>query len=589
MKGHAPVVMALLALSLTLFFVGTAGTGLRGTDELRYGKIAQELEPGRNLFLLHFNGERYTDKPPLIFWMLRASFLLTDGISPISARLPGSLSSVISTILCYFIAMAVFRDRRLAFLSAFTLMIMPRFLWIGRWVRLDLVMSTFTYGAMLCFAVNYFGERRRLAGWWFWILLAFSFAIKGPAGPVVALGSILTFLFWQKEFGRSKELLHIGGIFAFVALTLAWVLPIALLSNQADSHDLIVEQNIGRIIDPDRHLRPFWYYGEILWYDAFPSMLLIAISGLFAWRLRTGKEPEHAESQWARQRTARRFLLSWAGFTLLMFTLYPPKRGQYLLPGYPAAAMFGVYFVHVLEERLRLGGANASKALRRMLRFPLGLSLFVMAAGFLVLLWLDLLVPIAMKIVGVFSAEAAEDLTIEFAESDFGGTSIGWIVKLLGTGACGALVGFVVTRLKANRGIEAYAGVLATAWLLFASYFAFVVPYSYSDDELKQYASEFAAKLEARPDLRICVYGEDKPFYNIYGDFPVRYFDKEYDREFLAHTESLHEQGHPLLIIYETKREKKVRRASWFEGMTRRESTVDDDEITILETPSVPG
>jgi hypothetical protein len=49
------------------------------------------------------------------------------------------------------------------------------------------------------------------------------------------------------------------------------------------------------------------------------------------------------------------------------------------------------------------------------------------------------------------------------------------------------------------------------------------------------------------------------------------------------------EAGHPVLIVYEIQREKKLRRASRFEGMERREGTVDGDEITIPETPPPAG
>ena len=78
--------LVLAALCAPLYLVGSTGTGFRGTDELRYAQISKELGPGADLFLLRFNGVRYSDKPPLYFWLVDVSNKALGEFSPHGLR-----------------------------------------------------------------------------------------------------------------------------------------------------------------------------------------------------------------------------------------------------------------------------------------------------------------------------------------------------------------------------------------------------------------------------------------------------------------------------------------------------------------------
>jgi len=107
------------------------------------------------------------------------------------------------------------------------------------------------------------------------------------------------------------------------------------------------------------------------------------------------------------------------------------------------------------------------------------------------------------------------------------------------------------------------------------------------DEESKRFAAEFAEKPRARPDLRICVFGDDKPYYNVYADFHVDYFDDDFDDEFRRHVNALYEQGVPTLVVIDADEMDEVRSVQWLDAISRRTDRVNGEEIVILKSP--PG
>lgn len=580
-RNLLPIVL-LVGLGFVLYFVGSSRTGFQGTDELRYSQIAKELAPGADLFLLHFNGERYSDKPPPYFWSIGLSFELF-GFSPSSARIPGNLSAIGCAVATYLIALALFGRPSLAFWAGFTLLISPRFLWIGRWVRLDVVMCLFVYLSMLSFARSYFVTKKRLGGWGFWIFLGLSLAIKGPAGPVVILGSVLLFLIWQGEGRRWRELIHPGGMIAALAINLGWVLPIVFLGDAESSQDLIVRQNIGRVLNPWRHLQPPWYYGINVWYDAFPSAIFFG-SGAIFWWFRRKATGANGERVFGDDRGALRFLVAWVLFTIFFFSLYPPKRAQYLLPMYPAVTLFAVYFVHYLSAAGAKAGASARA---RWLHLAPGIILsgtLIFLAPALILWRVELADFVAQRL-DSFDAEFAFELREANADFEYGNYVFGRAAQVSGTLIGLALGAGLVFLLRKKKEIAAFQLVVGSVFCAMTLFFATVIPPTFVDKEMKAFAADAERELTERPELIICMYGDDKPYFSIYGDYPVAYFDKDFDDEFQDYVRDIYGEGRPLMIVLETKREKKFKEEVWIETFERRELLLRGDVYAVYETP----
>ena len=80
-EGRLPVTLVLLAAAL-LYLPGLGATDLWAPDEPRYAQVAEELRTGAgHRVLLHLNGEPYTQKPPLYFWLAALAGAAADRVS----------------------------------------------------------------------------------------------------------------------------------------------------------------------------------------------------------------------------------------------------------------------------------------------------------------------------------------------------------------------------------------------------------------------------------------------------------------------------------------------------------------------------
>jgi 4-amino-4-deoxy-L-arabinose transferase-like glycosyltransferase len=117
-KGIAAVVIAATAL---IAFTRLGATDLWAPDEPRYGQVAEELrsfEQGAlGLVLPHLNGEAYTQKPPLYFWLAALAGAPGGRVSEFSARLPSALAGIAVALLVIGFGTGLL-DRRAAILGA---------------------------------------------------------------------------------------------------------------------------------------------------------------------------------------------------------------------------------------------------------------------------------------------------------------------------------------------------------------------------------------------------------------------------------------------------------------------------------------
>ncbi|MBI3736927.1 glycosyltransferase family 39 protein [Candidatus Sumerlaeota bacterium] len=581
MRQHLWCIFAILSLALLLYLAGTFRTGFQGTDELRYAQIAKELGPGRDWFLLHFNGVRYTDKPPLYFWCVRACYAALGGISPYALRLPGALSGAVCCVLTYFMALALFKKHSVALLAAATMIVLPRFLWITRWGRLDIMLCAFVFSAMLCFIRGYFVTPKRLGGFWFWAFLGLAFAVKGPPALIPLLGTPIIFLIWQKEAKRIGELFYWRGIAAAIGINLTWILPI-IAFDLSSARGMFMHEVVARSIAPDRHVRPFWYYAGDIWYDTFPAMPLVFLALVQSWIGRntvSESDGETANTFCRDNSSAARFCLAWFGAVFIGFSAFSSKRMQYLLPMNPALAMLTAHYMDYLARRIQ-------SAPRSILRYYRGIAIPFLSllpfAGIL-LFWHHEIFDSLIGWAGNAHPDFAERVGgAREALGEFGAFQPTRSLQIAGTLATLGLASALFIAGRKPNPIPSYALMLLGTYLGFFYFFGWMVPPAYPDADLRRFAEETSTRLRERPGLSICMYGNDKPYYNIYGDFHVAYFEgKEVRKEFLEFVRL----KRPVMVILEEKAAKRMADDPPFDAMRRRETTMRGDPIVVLESP----
>lgn len=366
-RGAAGLVLAAAAL----FLAGLGATDLWAPDEPRYAAIAEELRSMahglRGLVLLHANGEAYTQKPPLYFWLAALAGAPFGRVTEFAARLPSALASVGSVALVVLLGRRLFGPTRVPLLAAGLLATSYRFLFVARRAQLDGLLCLLLLLALTLFATTRGGlhpaesepgrstalDGRRVAA--VHAALGLGALCKGPVAwlPLVSLAG---FLLWE---GRRPDLAR---WFRLPALTLSigplllWAAAAVSLGPEGYAEEAIGRNVFGRFFGGTAHVRPFYYYLYQLPVDFLPWSLPLPLAAV---SLAKGLRAEEA------LRTPTRFLACWIAVPLAFFTISAGKRGLYLLPIFPALA---------LATAAGLADwANISRARRRALPRMIGL------------------------------------------------------------------------------------------------------------------------------------------------------------------------------------------------------------------------
>jgi 4-amino-4-deoxy-L-arabinose transferase-like glycosyltransferase len=344
----------LLILTLLGALLFLPGLGLRDVwnpDEARYAQVAREMRDAGSWAVPRLNGEVYTQKPPLLFWLIAASGLLTGGIGETASRLPSALSAIGAILLVYLIGVRFF-GRRAGWLAAAAFATCFKILWQGRFGQIDMLLTALVTLGVWFWVRGYTEERPRL------YLLFFACAglatlAKGPVGLLPPLLSIVAFLAFTRNWAELRRLRIWLGLPVWAAVVLAWLVPAGLSGGEEYLRQIVFKQNVTRYVDPWHHFAPWYYYLTVIPAEFFPWSLLLPTALVVGWkRLVKGEAPPSSspgllESSrrsldafiGKRDRDGFLFCLCWMVVTVLFFSLSPAKRSVYVLTMYPAMAL----------------------------------------------------------------------------------------------------------------------------------------------------------------------------------------------------------------------------------------------------------
>src|SRR3954447_21610992 len=90
------LLLALLAALLHLPALGRRDVW--NPDEARYAEVAREMRDAGSWALPRLDGHVYAEKPPLFFWLINASALVTGGVDETAVRVPSALAGIAATL-----------------------------------------------------------------------------------------------------------------------------------------------------------------------------------------------------------------------------------------------------------------------------------------------------------------------------------------------------------------------------------------------------------------------------------------------------------------------------------------------------------
>jgi 4-amino-4-deoxy-L-arabinose transferase-like glycosyltransferase len=316
-----------------VFLFGLGARDFWAPVEPRYAEIARVMFTKGEWIVPTVNGDLYTDKPILFFWLVLAGAKVFGAVNEWTVRLPAALGGV-GFVLASYLMGRDFLGARAGLIGAAVLATSVRVIWEARWAHVDMV-----FCACFMFSV-YFGARAllrengRYAILPAYLFMALATLSKGLIGVVLPGILFAVFVLLRRDWRLIlRARLHLG-LPLFFLIVVPWYYAVTRATGGKWLADFIYIHHIQRYAAGAGHRQPFYYYFTTLPVDFLPWTVFL-IPALFAYRPYRDKLAD----------PVAQFFVLWFLTVFLFFSLSDTKRELYLLPLMPALALFvGKFF-----------------------------------------------------------------------------------------------------------------------------------------------------------------------------------------------------------------------------------------------------
>jgi 4-amino-4-deoxy-L-arabinose transferase-like glycosyltransferase len=360
-------VWSFLFLAIAAFYLyGLGAVPLVGPDEPRYAQVAREMLARHDLITPTLGGLPWFEKPPLLYWMMMASYRVF-GVSEFSARLGPTICGLLTAIFVNWMAASVSspklsegseqgeqpsrndlgRYSTLAFLSSLGVIA------FARAASFDIVLTMTVTGALACFLVWHVRSARILVDaspvsrpavesqkrsndWLmpaFYSFIGLSLLAKGLIGIVIPFGVIAVYFLLRREWPARKFAVSLSwGAPIALAVAAIWYGPMIARHGWTFIDQFIIQHHFARFAtNKYHHPAPFYFYLPVLALLALPWTAELAAAFVSAprWEWR-GDAPVDR---------LRVFGLAWIVVPVIFFSFSGSKLTAYILPVMPAVAL----------------------------------------------------------------------------------------------------------------------------------------------------------------------------------------------------------------------------------------------------------
>jgi 4-amino-4-deoxy-L-arabinose transferase-like glycosyltransferase len=344
---------------------------LANPDEGRYAEISREMIASGDWVTPRLDGVKYFEKPPLFFW-IEAAFQLAFGPGETAVRAPVALFALGGVLLTYAAGRRLY-GRRSGLFAAIVLGTSLLYFCLGRILLIDMAVSVLMSAALVCFIAGVGdppGRRRR------WLFLglyagaALATLTKGLIGFLVPGAVMFIWLLVFNQWRRLRPLYLPTGVAFFLLIAVPWHVLAALRDPEWARFYFVQEHWLRFFTRIHDRFEPWWFFIPIVLLGLFPwvGFLVPAVRSALAggWRRRG-----HNTAAW--------FLVTWAAFIFVFFSMSRSKLVAYVLPVFPPlAVLIGAW----LDRNMLASSAAWRRALGLF-----GVLCAVLATGVLVIVF----------------------------------------------------------------------------------------------------------------------------------------------------------------------------------------------------------
>lgn len=369
--------LAFLAV-IPLLLISLGGDGLPAAQEGRTALIVRKMLLTGNPFDMDVPLTILYEKPIGHYWLCLPSawFFGLGAAEPAESvfvewgvRLPSVISALAALAAVALLAFRIY-GMRIAAMSVFATGTMLTFLHLGRLAHIDMPLTAAFAWSMYFLYIGYlenWKSNRWIYG--FYIVLGWGMVLKGPLVLILAGLAVLAMMIWKRRWAMLWEMRPLSGGAVFLLTALPWYIYECIRTNGAFFEEFIVNQNfrrftgIGSVYREGKRM-PFYYYLPKMFAGALPwSIVSVAALILMFKRIIRLKFSDGSI-----------FLLFWLATGFVFFSCSALKRGDYLLPLYPAlgiltaaAVVRGTEALPALSRKWKIGWGVIAAALFAML------------------------------------------------------------------------------------------------------------------------------------------------------------------------------------------------------------------------------
>ncbi|HMM20290.1 MAG TPA: glycosyltransferase family 39 protein [Selenomonadales bacterium] len=323
-------VLVIVVISLFIMFFNLGAIPLLDPDEPVYAETAREMIAFDDFLSPRIYGEYWYDKPPMYYWLVAGAFKVF-GVNEFAARFPSALLAVVCVLYVYAAGTRLFNERA-GLAGALVLTTSIEFFYLGKAAVTDITLTLFLTVALLAFI-----EKR-----YYLLYLATGLATvtKGPVGFLFPGAIILLFLAATRDFAVVRKMKLPSGVLLFAVVALPWYGLMYSIHGNAFVETFIGFHNITRFTSPEHPEVAMWYY--------FVPVLML---GFLPWTAILAQSVWAALTSGYNHSRQLLFLILWAAFIFLFFTVSETKLVSYILPMYPPLALVTGWYLDRLWDR----------------------------------------------------------------------------------------------------------------------------------------------------------------------------------------------------------------------------------------------
>jgi len=291
--------------------------GLAETSEARYAEISREMLYSGDYLNPELLGIFHFHKPPMAYYITTLGYRIF-GITEFGARFFLQVAIVLQLLLVYGITNLLYKNRKIAYMSALVYFAMPIVLISSRNLTADAYLTTFILGSIYCW--QYYTSIGQLTYLYlFYWMVALALLTKGP----VALLFILTYIIVYKLIFKCSSKINLHHLLGFVLCLVigsSWYIMV-VKGNPGLWGYFIEKQLLSRMAFKSfNRAKPFWFYIPIIFALVLPWWGLI---------LHIFKKKGKRVTIIGRE---NKLLLISSVFLVLIFSVFKTKLIMYILP-----------------------------------------------------------------------------------------------------------------------------------------------------------------------------------------------------------------------------------------------------------------